>query len=84
MTRERLPLFIQPFYITNKGYGVFVNHPEKVSFEIGTEHVSKAEFSVPGECLDYFFIQKQSKWNTCKGIPRSSMPSIKLITVSSS
>ncbi len=38
-----------PFYITNKGYGVFVNHPEKVSFEIGTEHVSKAEFSVPGE-----------------------------------
>ena len=24
-----------PFYMTNKGYGVFVNHPEKVSFEVG-------------------------------------------------
>ena len=28
-----------PFYITDKGYGVFVNHPEKVSFEVGTEHL---------------------------------------------
>ena len=27
-----------PFYLTNKGYGVFVNHPEKVSFEVATEH----------------------------------------------
>ncbi len=45
-----------PFYISNKGYGVFVNHPEKVSFEIATEMVTKAEFSVPGESLDYFLI----------------------------
>lgn len=44
-----------PFYVSNKGYGVFVNHPEKVSFEIGTEMVKKVEFSVPGESLDYFF-----------------------------
>ncbi len=43
-----------PFYISNKGYGVFVNHPEKVSFEVGTEMVTKVEFSVPGESLDYF------------------------------
>lgn len=45
-----------PFYITNKGYGVFINHPEKVSFEIATEQVSKVGFSVPGESLDYFVI----------------------------
>lgn len=45
-----------PFYISNKGYGVFVNHPEKVSFEVATEMVTKVEFSVPGENLDYFFI----------------------------
>lgn len=45
-----------PFYLTNKGYGVFVNHPEKVSFEVGTEQVSKVEFSVPGESLDYYVI----------------------------
>jgi alpha-D-xyloside xylohydrolase len=45
-----------PFYISNKGYGVFVNHPERVSFEVATEMVSKVEFSVPGENLDYFLI----------------------------
>lgn len=45
-----------PFYITNKGYGVFVNHSEKVSFEVGTEQVAKVEFSVAGETLDYFLI----------------------------
>ena len=44
-----------PFYISNKGYGVFVNHPERVSFEVATEMVTKVEFSVPGESLDYFF-----------------------------
>lgn len=45
-----------PFYVSNKGYGVFVNHPEKVSFEVATEMVTKVEFSVPGEHLDYFLI----------------------------
>lgn len=45
-----------PFYLTNKGYGVFVNHPEKVSFEVGSEKVTKVQFSVPGESLDYYII----------------------------
>lgn len=45
-----------PLYISNKGYGVFVNHPEKVSFEIGSEKVSKVQFSVEGEYLEYFII----------------------------
>ncbi|WP_206831277.1 alpha-xylosidase [Alicyclobacillus fructus] len=45
-----------PFYLTNRGYGVFVNHPECVSFEVGTEFVSKVQFSVEGERLDYFVI----------------------------
>lgn len=45
-----------PFYMTNKGYGVFVNHPEKVSFEVGSEMVEKVSFAVQGESLDYFFI----------------------------
>ena len=49
-----------PFYVTNRGYGVFVNHPEKVSFEVGTEQVSKVEFSVPGESLEYFVINGPS------------------------
>ncbi len=45
-----------PFYLTNRGYGVFVNQPEKVSFEVGSEKVERVQFSVPGESLDYFVI----------------------------
>ncbi|MCM1261763.1 MAG: alpha-xylosidase [Butyrivibrio sp.] len=45
-----------PFYISNRGYGVLVNHPEKVSFEFATENVTKTAFSVKGGSLDYFFI----------------------------
>ncbi len=45
-----------PFYLSNKGYGVFVNHPEKVSFEVASENVSKVQFSVEGETLEYFII----------------------------
>lgn len=45
-----------PFYLTDKGYGVFVNSSDKVSFEVGTEQVTKVEFSVKGETLDYFVI----------------------------
>ncbi len=45
-----------PFYISDRGYGVFVNHPEKVEFEVCTEMVTRVEFSVPGEHLDYFII----------------------------
>ncbi|MGG1517602.1 alpha-xylosidase [Paenibacillus oryzisoli] len=45
-----------PFYLSSKGYGVFVNHPERVSFEVGSEVVSKVQFSVPGESLEYYII----------------------------
>ena len=45
-----------PFYLSTAGYGLFVNSPGKVEFEIATEQVSKVSFSVPGEELDVFFI----------------------------
>jgi len=45
-----------PFYLTNRGYGVFVNQPEKVSFEVASEKVERVQFSVPGESLEYFVI----------------------------
>jgi len=45
-----------PFFLTSQGYGVFVNSSARVSFEIGTEQVMRAQFSVPGEDLDYFLI----------------------------
>lgn len=49
-----------PFYLSNRGYGVFVNHPERVEFEVATEQVSKVGFSVEGESLDYFFFNGPS------------------------
>jgi alpha-D-xyloside xylohydrolase len=45
-----------PFYLTNRGYGVFVNHPGLVSFEVGSEVVSRAQFSVAGQALEYLII----------------------------
>lgn len=49
-----------PFYLTNKGYGVFVNHPEKVSYEVASEMVTKVGFTVEGNELDYFVINGPS------------------------
>lgn len=45
-----------PFYLSGKGYGVFVNSPDRVSYEIASEVVSRVQFSVPGEKLDYMII----------------------------
>jgi len=45
-----------PFYMTNRGYGVFVNSPDEVSFEVGTEKTNRVQFSVPGNSLEYFVI----------------------------
>jgi alpha-D-xyloside xylohydrolase len=45
-----------PFYLTDRGYGVFVNDPGRVSFEVGSEAVGRVQFSVPGERLEYLVI----------------------------
>ncbi|TVQ17902.1 MAG: alpha-xylosidase [Spirochaetaceae bacterium] len=45
-----------PFYVTNRGYGVLVNHPGRVSFEVASEKVERVQFSVPGESLEFFVI----------------------------
>jgi alpha-D-xyloside xylohydrolase len=45
-----------PFFLTNAGYGVLVNHPGPVSFEVGSEDVSKVQFSIESQSLQYFVI----------------------------
>lgn len=45
-----------PFYITDDGYGVFVNQPEPVDFEAASENVDRVQFSIEGESLEYFVI----------------------------
>lgn len=42
-----------PFYLSNRKYGLYVDNPGKVSFEVGSEKVSRVQFSVPGEEMSY-------------------------------
>ncbi|GMA29287.1 alpha-xylosidase [Arenivirga flava] len=45
-----------PFHLSNRGYGVLVNHPGHVSYEIGSEAVERVQFSVAGESLEYYVV----------------------------
>lgn len=45
-----------PFYLTNEGYGIFVDNPGAVSFEVASEVVSAVSFTVPENALEYYFI----------------------------
>ncbi|MEV7609765.1 alpha-xylosidase [Microbacterium sp. NPDC089320] len=45
-----------PFYVTNRGYGILVDHPGHVSFEVGSENVERVQFAVAGERLRYYII----------------------------
>jgi alpha-glucosidase (family GH31 glycosyl hydrolase) len=64
-----------PFYLSSRGYGVFVNHPEEVEFEVGREKCSKLGISVRGEKLEYFIfgggsmksVSLGSKWLFIRG-----------------
>ena len=44
-----------PFYLSSRGYGVFVNSPGKVSYEVASDTVSKVSMTLPGEEIEYFF-----------------------------
>ncbi|WP_328906914.1 alpha-xylosidase [Streptomyces sp. NBC_00234] len=45
-----------PFYLSSRGYGVFVNHPGKVSFEVGSESVGQVQFSVEDQSLEFYVV----------------------------
>ncbi|AJZ87405.2 alpha-xylosidase [Streptomyces sp. AgN23] len=45
-----------PFFLTDAGYGVFVDHPGRVSFEVGSEAVSRIQFSARDQELTYYVI----------------------------
>ncbi|MCL2129762.1 MAG: alpha-xylosidase [Treponema sp.] len=55
-----------PFFISSAGYGVLVNNPGKVSFEIASEVVSAVQFSVPGEIMDYYIISGENLKNVMR------------------
>ncbi|MGH3658557.1 MAG: alpha-xylosidase, partial [Micromonosporaceae bacterium] len=45
-----------PFLLTDAGYGIFVDHPGRVSFEVASEAVSRLQFSVEDQSLTYYFV----------------------------
>lgn len=49
-----------PFFVSSRNYGVFVNHPECVNFEVASETVSKTAFTVQGERMEYFIFGGES------------------------
>jgi len=67
-----------PFYLSSGGYGVLVNYPGLVSFEVASEVVSAVQFSVPGEVLDYYLIAgadlKDVMRNYCTLCGRPALP----------
>ncbi|SCP98390.1 alpha-xylosidase [Anaerobium acetethylicum] len=53
-----------PFYVTNRGYGVFVDNEGDTAYEIASEKVERVQFSVEGERLDYYIISGGSPKGT--------------------
>ena len=45
-----------PFFISSRGYGVFVNNPGRVMFEVQSERTTRINIVVKGESLEYFII----------------------------
>ena len=45
-----------PFYMSTRGYGLFLNTGTKVDWQIGTRDASALQFSVADDQIDYFVI----------------------------
>lgn len=45
-----------PFWLSNRGYGVFVDAPERVELEIGSERCCRVQTSVEGQRLKWYII----------------------------
>lgn len=53
-----------PFYVSSRGYGVFVDDPGDVQFEVGSEKVERVQFSLKTERLDYCVLGGRSPKET--------------------
>jgi len=45
-----------PFYLSTKGYGLFLNSGAKTDWQIGTKDISAVQFAIEESQLDYFVI----------------------------
>ncbi|KAH8840780.1 hypothetical protein MCOR02_005935 [Pyricularia oryzae] len=49
-----------PFWISSRGYGVFVDSPDRVEFEVGSERSCRVQTSVEAQRLKWFVIHGPS------------------------
>ncbi|TLS24527.1 hypothetical protein PpBr36_08527 [Pyricularia pennisetigena] len=49
-----------PFWISSRGYGVFVDSPDRVEFEVGSERCCRVQTSVEAQRLRWFVIRGPS------------------------
>lgn len=56
-----------PFYLSTKGYGLFLNSGAKIEWEIGTKEMGTAQFGVLDSQLDYFIIGGKTPKDIIKG-----------------
>jgi len=45
-----------PFFMSDRGYGVFVHHASRIVYELGQPALQSAAFRVEDPYLDYFFV----------------------------
>lgn len=45
-----------PFFQSSRGYGIFVNHGERITYELGHPSTVSGSFAVDAPVLDYFLI----------------------------
>lgn len=45
-----------PFWVSNKGYGIFIDHSERIDLEIGSERCCRVQTSVEGQKLKWYII----------------------------
>lgn len=45
-----------PFFLSSRGYGVFINNPGKVTLELQSERTTRVNITVSGEDLEYMII----------------------------
>ena len=64
-----------PFWLSNRGYGIFIDAPERVDLEIGSERCCRVQTSVEGQRLKWYIIYGPSpkeiisKYTTLTGKP---------------
>ena len=56
LTGSAKTYFNVPFFLSNRGYGIFVNHSSPITYELGWPAVETGAFRVEDPYLDYFLI----------------------------